>query len=814
MQKLIGAGADDKSSVMKVLKAAKGADRQLFADALTKGQASVGDPFVDFLARKTGDDFKNVKTVLTGTVEDRIKLALSGLDDDEEYCYSVLESASDQEKVDVLNQKPPTVLDLMKSRLDNREYLKATRILLTVGANAMNPLARAKLVRDFGKETLADPGAGARFTNAYTALADENRDLNWAIEKAGEKSPGAAEAADLSAKSGAVLTAADGLNKTADSVNEVAAQIALTAVGLVIAYFTAGAGATLISGAIEAFKNVAVRTAVAAVAKGTAKVVITKVAKGGNFEALGNDGMSAFLGGAVEGVTDVIAPSVVKGLVSPAYKQAMALNAEAAAKVAWKSQPRIRQTAGAILAGGAAAGVTSMAEASAQDETWKEGLGEGVLKVLAKGASGAATSATITAGVEIASPFMARQAARISQLVKRFALNDESVKALSEAEAKWLVLRDQRRAKLGDLDTTGDDWPTVRRRLMDRKGGVGADDIARVMDERAALRDLNILRKNNKLPVGDTFSPPPEPRMIVDKTAPDTPAGPRSAGGPDEPLSMDIAGRKQLSLADKERLAEYMAGVRQMGVKGVLSEANVHEIADQALAKFAPADMLKPKVVIAKPGQLPATEIAQMSRGSWEIRVNPDLLDKPIDDMASALAHEARHAAQFHLIARYLAAENPKLSIPELAAKMEGAYHDMLAKAKAAAPLDLNSPQAAAAHQLFVTEFSSAGPNPRTLWANDLLAAIEKLEKGIELLRPVAQGKSAKAADAAADIEVYERMLGQFQTAYDRHRPLEVDAYMVDRLVKLGMMNPGSFKKWSQDQPPPGPVPVPAPPRQ
>jgi hypothetical protein len=813
LQKLTAAGADDGAAVLKVLKAAKGADRQLFADALAKGQATVGDPFVDFVARKTGGDFKNVKTILTGTVEERIRLALSGWDDDEDYVYSVLEAAADKDKVAILNQKPDdaaSVLGLMKSKLSNKEFLKAQRLLLTVGANSMDPLERARMVKQFGDESLKDPGAGASMTNAYDALADENRELGWAVDKAGDKkSPGAAEGADLSAKGGSVLAAADSLSKTADSVNEVAAQIAMVAVGLVIAYFTAGAGATLISGAVEAFKNVAVRTAVAAVAKGTAKVVVNKIAKGDNFDVLGNDGMSAFLGGVVEGVTDVIAPSVVKGLVSPAYKEAMLLEGEKAAKLAWEKQSKIRQTATTIATGGGAAGLTSMAEASAQDDTWKQGLGEGVLKVLAKGAQGAATGAAVTAGVEIASPFLARQAARIGQLVQRFKLNDEAVRALSEAEAKWLVLRDQRRAKLGDIDTTGDDWPTVRKRLMDRKGGVGADDIALVVDERAALRDVSIARKKYGLPVGDTFAPPPEPRLIVDKAPPDTPAGPAKAGGPDDPLSMDIAGQKKLSLADKERLAEYMAGVRQMGASGTLTEAQVGEIADHALTKFTPADMPRPPVRMAKPGELDGSTLAAMNRGSWEMLVNPDLLAKPVEDMAAAMAHEARHAAQFYLIARYLAAENPGASIPELAAKMQGANHAMLAKAKAAPPLDLDSPQGATAHQLYVTEFAPAGNplNPRTLWANDLREYMHKIEDFMARFRKIAEGKGPKAADAAEQIEVLERLYAQAEANYEFHRPLEVDAYMVDRLVKLGM-NPGSFTKT-----PPGPTPVPAPPR-
>lgn len=208
-------------------------------------------------------------------------------------------------------------------------------------------------------------------------------------------------------------------------------------------------------------------------------------------------------------------------------------------------------------------------------------------------------------------------------------------------------------------------------------------------------------------------------------------------------------------------------------------------------------------------GELDGATLAAMNRGSWEMVVNPDLLAKPVEDMASAMAHEARHAAQYYLIARYLAASHPNATIPELAGKMQGCNHAMLAKAKAAAPLDLDSPQGAVAHLLFVTEFAPAGSpvNPNTLWANDLRAYMERLEKLIERFRKVAEGSGPKAAEAKADVEVLQGMYERAEINYEFHRPLEVDAYMVDRLVKLGM-NPGSFTKT-----PPGPVPVPAPPR-
>ena len=69
----------------------------------------------------------------------------------------------------------------------------------------MDPLERAKMVKKFGEDRSSSPGL-AESTNAVRAMDDENRELGWAIDAVGDnKSPGSAEAADLNAKSGALL---------------------------------------------------------------------------------------------------------------------------------------------------------------------------------------------------------------------------------------------------------------------------------------------------------------------------------------------------------------------------------------------------------------------------------------------------------------------------------------------------------------------------------------------------------------------------------------------------------------------------------
>jgi hypothetical protein len=809
IQKLKGAGADDKEGVLKILKKATGPDRALFADALKKGKETTGDPFVDFLAKKLGGDFADLEIILTKSVEDRLRYAMRGaVSDDEDYVYDLIERhATDADRVAILKQspsEPSNVHGLMKKCLDGKEFVKVETLLLRVGADAMDPAERARLVRDLGADAVLNSGL-ASMTQSATALSDENRELGWAIDAVGPKSPGAAETADLNAKSGAVLGATDSLQKTAETVTDVAAQIAGVAVGLVITYFTAGAGVESIALAVEAFRSVAVRTAVAAIAKGSAKVVINAVAKGGNFEVLGAAGADAFVTGVVEGITDVIGPSVARGLVSDAYKAQMIMEGRAAAEKAWAAQPKIRQVTAAMVAGGGGAGLTSMAEAAGQDQTWKQGLGDGVLHVLAKTGQGAATGGAQAAGIEIASPLIARQVGRLSKLIQQFNLGPEAVNELGAAESRWLAARATRRAKVGDLDTTGDDWPTVKQRLRDRKGGAGSDDFEAAFEERAALRDLNILRKKHGLPVGETFSPPPEPRLRADTDGPDTP-GSRPKGGDDDPMSMDTLGKKELPPADKERLAEYMAGVNQLALGSKLTEAKLEEIAAHALTKFAPADMPKPKIRVAKVGELGKDTLGGMNRSSWEILIPESHLNGTLDAAASMLAHEARHASQYWLIARYLAAAHPKASAEELFLMMGGVgMHRPVLLEAMKKPANLHGPEGELGHRFFVWEFGTAPPTANWISGEDLQVLIAKCDKAISRAQEMKTTKSADPAVLDEQIAIFMEKRKDAQLAYDQGRPLEVDAYTVDDMVRLGM-NPASFKKGESRA-----VPVPVP---
>src|SRR5262249_34921218 len=146
---------------LKVLHEAVGEDRKMFADAYAAGLKAVGDPFIDLLVKKLGGDFGDVNTILTGTLDQRLRLAMRGMTDDEDYVFNLLEKhATLQERVDILKQDPKdagTLNGLMKDKLSAKEYAKALRMLLT-GAEGMDPVERAKLTLNYSEEELKATG--------------------------------------------------------------------------------------------------------------------------------------------------------------------------------------------------------------------------------------------------------------------------------------------------------------------------------------------------------------------------------------------------------------------------------------------------------------------------------------------------------------------------------------------------------------------------------------------------------------------------------------------------------------------------------
>lgn len=519
VQRLQAVGADDDSTKMlKTLQEATGDDRKMFADAYTKGIGGTGDPFVALLVKKLGGDFSKVETILTGSLDKRLRLAVQDTNDDEDYVFNLLEKhATLAERVDILKQSPKdtaTLNGVLKDQLSSKEYAKALRMLLSA-ADGMDPVERAKLTLAYSKEELEATGLVDEHLNVFDALRDEQRELRWATEGAPDNmSPGPEQAAKLNAASSSVIASAEAMIKTRDNLNDYAAQAIGLAVGTIIAYFTAGAGALAVAELMPVFSSVAVRVGVSAVARGMARVGVQRVTKGSSFDVFGADGANAFAVGAIDGIVEVVAPSVIRGLVSKEYQDAMVMQGRKAAEAVWEGQKALHIKT-ALIEGASTEGFSSMVETVGTDETWRNGLSDGVLTVLEKGAKGGAVAAVGFAGIEIASPYLTKAMAGAQKLLSS-GLPPEVAKGLVEKEGIWVAARTGRKSVVGDVNTQ----LATEAEILTELHGKQVKDVDHAMrlirDERKFIKEYNEMRKANGLPVWEDnmFAQPPGELLV------------------------------------------------------------------------------------------------------------------------------------------------------------------------------------------------------------------------------------------------------------------------------------------------------------
>ncbi|TCO59805.1 hypothetical protein [Actinocrispum wychmicini] len=526
VQRLQAAGADDSTKILKVLHEAVGDDRKMFADAYTAGLQAVGDPFIDLLVRKLGGDFGGVQTILTGTLDQRLRLAMQGMTDDEDYVFNLLEKhATTPERVDILKQDPKdaaTLNGLMRNKLSAKEYAKALRMLLT-GAEGMDPVERAKLTLNYSKEEQEATGMLDGSLNVYDAFKDEQRELRWAVQDAPTNmSPGPEDAAKLNALSSGVVASAESMIRTRDTLNDYAAQAIGLAVGSIIAYFTAGAGVAAIAELLPIFESVAVRVGVSAVARGMARVGVQRFTKGSSFDVFGNDGANAFAVGAIDGIVEVVAPSVIRGLVSKEYQDAMVMQGRKAAEAVWEGQKALHIKT-ALIEGASTEGFSSMVEAVGSDDTWRNGLSDGVMTTLAKGAQGGAIAAVGFAGIEVASPYLTKAIAKVQKLVSSGVPADVA-KGLIEKEGTWVAARTGRKSVVPDVNTQALDEADIIAELK-AKNVPDVDHAMRLIrDERKFIKEYNEMRKAHNFPVWDNMYAQPPGELLVDSLPTEAPS--------------------------------------------------------------------------------------------------------------------------------------------------------------------------------------------------------------------------------------------------------------------------------------------------
>ena len=171
-----------------------------------------------------------------------------------------------------------------------------------------------------------------------------------------------------------------------DAATDLASQIVGFAIGLLVTAVTAGAAGPLVIGAL-------VR---AAVVSAIARVLTDKALKGDRFDLLGGDGARSFGLGAVDGVMAVLGGRGASSLLGKIG------GAEVAVALEKGTAGFALKTVHTAVEGGMGGGVSSVVDATANEQTWKQGVFEGLGNVINAGLAGTGQGAGMSVGTHVA----------------------------------------------------------------------------------------------------------------------------------------------------------------------------------------------------------------------------------------------------------------------------------------------------------------------------------------------------------------------------------------------------------------------------
>jgi hypothetical protein len=260
------------------------------------------------------------------------------------------------------------------------------KVLIVLQPSNMTPEERAIWLDAAVKRETAS-GVGSVTANAG-ALSDENRELQSARERAtaGGKTPTPEDQAEIERLSNRTQDALTAFVHYRDELEAAVSTAVDIGVGLLLTAATGGAAS------IDLILMAAAR---AAVATAMAKVVSRKIVMGDRFDVIGADGAAAFVSGAVDGMLNVVAPSISKGIMGPALEEAASTAARSAAPQTFR---QFAATTGPKMVEGAATGgISSAVDTMTQDKTWADGFDRGMKKVVQGAMTGAATGAAANA---------------------------------------------------------------------------------------------------------------------------------------------------------------------------------------------------------------------------------------------------------------------------------------------------------------------------------------------------------------------------------------------------------------------------------
>ncbi len=385
-QQLEQAGAFSGSDILQEIKMSSGDRFYKYKEAFN----NTDGVFEGYISKKMDAAEKGYTiSVINGTPEEKINMAIGKFTDDEDYIYHVLKYfvANDPAKEAILNNKD--LMAKLESNLSTSEYNKCLDLLALENDSIENRVKRT------GEKIKRERSFIADLTNAGDAMDDEYRELTAALERAkadGELSP--EEQKQLSKMQQQTDQSIEVYTKVRDELEEHAATVLTTVTAVLIAIGTGGLGSGLSAAMI------AQQLAQAALVSACARVAAMKVAKGDRFEVFGADGASSFAAGAVDGVFNVFGGAAASKVVDKVFQEAVEGAAKQAGGKAFQSVGRKILTD--AVEGGMSAGVGAAVESSSKEETWKGGFVTGIETVVEKTATSAAVGAGVGAGISAA----------------------------------------------------------------------------------------------------------------------------------------------------------------------------------------------------------------------------------------------------------------------------------------------------------------------------------------------------------------------------------------------------------------------------
>ncbi|MDA0137902.1 hypothetical protein [Solirubrobacter deserti] len=373
VQLLRSLGGVDRSTIFDQLKLSAGATWARFKAEWEKGRG----PFNEYVSANTTAIEKGYLsgTIFSTDLDLRLNFCFGVLSDDEDYFFHLLGNfASNADKRRLAGDAK--FMGDMRSALSSSELGRAITLLKP---SDLTPQENAKWLTQAVERERS--GFFDLFSSTGDAVADENRELQAGTTLAGLDGNLTPEERRLLEQRGARTQGAlDDYTAARDEFANTASMVANTAVSVIIAAITGGAAGPI----------VLAQLARAAAAMAVAKVLTEKVIRGDRFDIIGADGAVAFATGAVEGVMNVSGGLAAKGVIG-AQLDAVGLSAKAASGSLFRGAARNGLLA--VTEGTLAGGSTSMVDTMARDETWRQGIAEGLERVASSTAGGAATGA-------------------------------------------------------------------------------------------------------------------------------------------------------------------------------------------------------------------------------------------------------------------------------------------------------------------------------------------------------------------------------------------------------------------------------------